>query len=72
MSLSDNVMASLYCGQLRQATLWCEVYHKYERRIDSKKNFLMAWIDRSTNHKPSNVVDHTSSEQHKATMVLFC
>ena len=54
------------------ATLWCEVCRKYERRIDSKKNFSRAWIDGSTNHKTSNVVDHASSEQHKAAMALLC
>ena len=53
------------------STLWCEVCRKYERRIDSKKNFSRAWIDGSTNHKTSNVVDHASSEQHKAAIALL-
>ena len=34
-------------------------------------NFSKAWIDGSTNHKTSNVTDHTCSEQHKSAMVLF-
>jgi len=53
------------------STLWCEVCHKYERRIESKKNFSRAWITGSINHKTSNITDHTSSEQHKATMALL-
>jgi len=53
------------------STLWCEVCRKYERRIESKKNFSRAWITGSTNHKTSNVTDHASSEQHKAAMALL-
>jgi len=41
---------------------------KYESRIDSLKNFSRAWIDGSTNHKTSNIVDHVTSDQHKAAM----
>ena len=71
-----QVMSWLRCTVDRSdkslvSTLWCEVCRKYERKIDSKKNFSRAWIDGSTNHKTSNVVDHTSNEQHKAAMALL-
>ena len=38
MDRSDKLLVS---------TLWCEVCCKYERRIDSMKNFSRAWIDGS-------------------------
>ena len=41
---------------------------QYENRIDSLKNFSRAWIDGSTNHETSNIVDYVTSEQHKAAM----
>ena len=53
------------------SALWCEVCHKYEKRIDSKKNFSRVWIDGSTNQKTSNVMDHASSELHKTAMALL-
>ena len=33
------------------------------------KNFSGAWIAGSSNHKTSNIVDHATSEQHKAAMI---
>ncbi len=39
------------------STLWCGVCRKYEERI------------RSSNHKTSNIVDHATSDQHKAAMM---
>jgi len=44
------------------------VCKQYESQIDSLKNFSRAWIEGSTNHKTSNIVDHATSEQHKAAM----
>ena len=32
------------------------------------KNFSSKWIDGSTNHKTSVIVDYASSDQHKAAM----
>lgn len=61
----DHLGKSLVC------TLWCEVCRKYEKRIESKKNFSRAWIDGSNNQKTSNVMDHASSEQHKAAMAIL-
>ena len=52
-------------------TLWCVVCRKYEGRICGQKIFSKAWIDGSTNHKTSNITDHTCSEQHKSAMTLF-
>jgi len=37
--------------------LWCAVCKQYESRIEGLKNFSRAWIDGSTNHKTSNIVD---------------
>lgn len=54
------------------STLWCETCRKYEKRIDSLKNFSRAWIDGSTNHKTSNIMDHASSDQHKMAMMRLC
>ena len=53
------------------STLWCFVCRKYKERICGQKNFSKAWIDGSTNHKTSNLTDHTCSEQHKSSMALF-
>lgn len=50
------------------ATLYCSACRKFKGRILGLKNFSMAWIAGSTNHKTSNVVDHANSEQHKAAM----
>ena len=61
----DRLDKSLVC------TLWCEVCHKYEKRIKSKKNFSRAWIGGSYNQKTSNVMDHASSEQHKVAMAIL-
>jgi len=33
------------------------------------KNFSRAWIEGSTNHKTSNIVDHANSDQHRAAKV---
>ena len=39
--------------------------------ICGHKNFTMAWIDGSSNHKTSNITDHANSESHKAAMMHF-
>ena len=49
--------------------LWCEACRKYEDRITSMKNFSKAWISGSSNQKTSNIVDHATSEQHRAAMI---
>ena len=51
------------------STLWCVVCRKYESQICGQKNFSRAWIDGSTNHKTSNITDHSTSEQHKSAMM---
>ena len=50
-------------------TLWCDVCRKYEQRICGLKNFSRAWIEGSGNHKTSSIVDHATSDQHKAAMM---
>ena len=74
MWVSGNVVASLLDGPLRQVfcvhtMVWS--MPQIQKENDSKKNFSRAWIDGSTNQKTSNVVDHASSEQHKAVMALL-
>ena len=41
------------------------------RYVCGMKYFLHAWVTRSSNQKPSNVVDHANRDQHKAAMVQF-
>ena len=50
-------------------TLWCQVCRKYEERLQGMKNYSTIWITGSTNHKTSNVIDHSNSDQHKAAMI---
>jgi hypothetical protein len=51
------------------ASLYCDVCRKYEGNLESLKNFSRVWISGSTNQKVSNVLDHATSEVHKAAMV---
>ena len=51
--------------------LWCDVCRKHEDRIVGMKNFSRAWITGSSNHKNSNIVDHATSEQHRAAMAIL-
>jgi len=37
--------------------------------ITGMKNFSKAWITGSSNQKTSNIVNHATSEQHRAAMV---
>lgn len=43
--------------------LWCNACRKHERSITGMKNFSRAWLEKPMNHKMSNIVDHTNSEQ---------
>ena len=40
----------------------------YEREICGQKNSSRIWIEGSSNHRTSNVLDHAKSSQHKAAM----
>ena len=53
-------------------TLWCEVCRTYQAKIQFKRNFSAVWVTGSTNHKSSNIVDHSKSEQHTACMAYMC
>ena len=53
------------------STLWCVVCREYENRICGYRNFSRTWIDGSSNHKTSNIVDHAKSDPHKAAMGYF-
>ena len=50
-------------------TLWCDVCRRLKDTICSVKNFSKAWIEGSTNHKTSNIVEHARSDQHKGAMM---
>ena len=50
-------------------TLWCDACRANEDKIVGMKNYSSAWMAGSLNHKTSNVVDHATSEQHKAAMI---
>ncbi len=43
---------------------------KFESHIQSLKNFSVAWITGSSNHRASNIIDHGKNEQHKTAMNL--
>ena len=53
------------------ATLYCEVCRRFEDRVQGMRNFSSAWLTGSTNHKTSNVLDHTKSKQHTTFMACF-
>ena len=50
----------------RVEMLWCETCRKHEAANTGMKNFSKAWIAGSSNQKTSNVIDHATSEQHRA------
>ena len=63
-------MTWLRCEALKEnpnivETLWYHARRIYEEKIISMKNFSSKWIDGSTNHKTSVIVDHANSDQHK-------
>ena len=49
--------------------LWCDACRKHERSITGMKNFSRSWLEGSSNHKTSNIVDHSNSDQHRAAMI---
>ena len=48
------------------------VCREYETRICGSKNFSQAWTKGSSDHKTSNIVNHTDSEPHTTAMMYFC
>lgn len=49
-------------------SLYCTICRKYEANIRSLKNFRRDWITGSTNQRTSNLIDHATSDVHKAAM----
>ena len=49
-------------------TLWCHACRMNEAKIIGMKNYSSVWVNGSTNHKTSCVVDHANSDQHRAAM----
>ena len=50
-------------------SLYCAICRKYEDNVRSLKNFRRDWIVGSTNQRTSNLIDHATSEVHKASML---
>ena len=48
--------------------LHCAVCKKYERSLEPPKNFSKVWITGSVNQKVSIVLNHATSDVHKAAM----
>jgi len=46
--------------------LCCEACRKHEDGITGMNNISIVWITGSSNQKTSNIVDHATSEQHRA------
>ena len=53
------------------SVLWCDVCRRYESKITGQKNFCKTWLDGSSNHRTSSLLDHAKSSQHKAAMMCF-
>ncbi len=49
-------------------TLWSHASRTNEAKIIGMKNYSNAWINGSTNHKTSCVVDHANNDQRRAAM----
>lgn len=49
-------------------SLYCAICRKYEANIQLLKNFRRDWIAGSTNQRTSNLIDHATSDVHKAAM----
>ena len=49
-------------------SLYCTVCKKYEAYIRLLKNFRRDWIEGSINKRTSNLMDHATSDVHKAAM----
>ena len=50
----------------------CGVKFANKMRWKSKEWEISPWITGSTNHRTSNIMDRTKSEQHVASMALMC
>ena len=49
-------------------SLYCAICRKYEANIRPLKNFRRDWIVGPTNQRTSNLIDHATSDVHKAVM----
>lgn len=49
--------------------LFCNVCRQYESKINGMRNYSAAWVNGSSNHKTSNILDHAKSEQHATAML---
>jgi len=56
--MDKNVVVFLYCSACRE----------FQSKICSMKNYSSVWINGSDNQQTSNLLDHTTSEQHKRAM----
>ena len=49
--------------------LWHDACRKHERSITGIKNFSRVWLEGSSSHKTSYIVNHANSDQHQAAMI---
>ena len=54
--------------KLLVSTLWCKICRRYKDRLNGMRNYSGAWISGSTNHKTSNVINHSKSDKHTFSM----
>ena len=52
-------------------SLYCAICRKYQANIQLLKNFRRDWIVGSTNQRTSNLIDHATSDAHKAVMAML-
>ena len=52
--------------------LWCSACREHSQTICSMKHYSDVWVTGSKNHRTSNVMDHVTSDQHKAAMSHLC
>ena len=48
--------------------LWCSACRPNEDKTVGMKNYSNVWLSGSKNHMSSNLLDHATSDQHKAAM----
>jgi len=49
-------------------SLFCEMCKRYKDHLQGMRNYSPIWVTGSRNLKASNLIDHASSDQHKAAM----
>ena len=71
MRAPDDDMATDQNNPTVVDTLWCNACRMNEAKIIGMKNYSSAWINGSTNHKTSCVVDHASCKCIQSYNILI-